>query len=182
MKWYIMVLKKYAVFTGRASQREFWMYTLFSIIFSIVAQILDKILGLGSDSSSVHYGWISGLYGLAVLVPGLAVTVRRFHDIGKSGWMYARFLIAMFLAVIIMVGYVVYFVLRSGGADAFSSGEVDPAIFTGSFLLVSAAMLFFILGLCIWLLVLLCREGQPHPNRWGVSPLADGTESEIFSQ
>lgn len=85
MNWYLKVLRKYADFGGRARRKEYWMFVLFNLIFAIVAAILDSMLG----SSMLIYG----LYGLAMLIPSLAVTVRRLHDIGKSGWMFLIILI-----------------------------------------------------------------------------------------
>ena len=85
MNWYLKVLKNYAVFSGRARRKEYWMFTLFNIIFSIIAIILDNILGTAIEN--VGYGLFYFLYVLAVLIPSLAVSVRRLHDVGKSGWM-----------------------------------------------------------------------------------------------
>ena len=85
MNWYLKVLKQYADFNGRARRKEYWMFVLFNIIFAIVAVILDNILGIAIEG--IGYGPLYGLYTLAVLIPGLAVAVRRLHDIGKSGWM-----------------------------------------------------------------------------------------------
>ena len=84
MNWYVKVLKNYAVFSGRARRKEYWMFVLFNFIFSVIAMILDNILGLAFEN--VGYGPIYLLYCLAVFIPGLAVSVRRLHDIGKSGW------------------------------------------------------------------------------------------------
>jgi uncharacterized membrane protein YhaH (DUF805 family) len=83
MNWYLAVVKKYAVFSGRARRKEYWMFVLFNIIFSFVATLLDSVIGTTSDSG---YGLLSVLYSLAVLLPTLAVGIRRLHDIGKSGW------------------------------------------------------------------------------------------------
>jgi len=71
--YYTQALKKYAVFEGRANREEFWYFVLFNIIISILIVII-----LGED--------ISNIYSLLVLIPALAVAVRRLHDIGKSGW------------------------------------------------------------------------------------------------
>ena len=85
MNWYIKVLKKYAVFSGRARRKEYWMFVLFNFIFSLVASLID--LGIGILTFAVFgFGLLSILYALAVFVPGLAVSVRRLHDVGKSGW------------------------------------------------------------------------------------------------
>jgi len=79
MNWYLKVLKQYADFNRRARRQEYWMFFLFNIVFSMVAGALDAALGT--------WGAIGGLYTLAILIPSLAVGVRRLHDIGKSGWM-----------------------------------------------------------------------------------------------
>ena len=91
MNWYLAVLKKYAEFNGRARRKEYWMFTLFNFIFLIVALILDNLLG--TAITGVGYGFFYILYALAVLIPGLAVCVRRLHDVGKSGWMFFIILI-----------------------------------------------------------------------------------------
>lgn len=85
MNWYLKVLKQYADFSGRARRKEYWMFALFNLIFIIVAMILDNVLGL--TLGELPYGVFYFLYALAVLIPGLAVSVRRLHDVGKSGWM-----------------------------------------------------------------------------------------------
>lgn len=85
MNWYLYALKKYAVFEGRARRKEYWMFVLFNIIFSMAAGILDSIFGLDFRSGS---GMIESLYGLAVFIPGIAVMVRRLHDVGRSGWFF----------------------------------------------------------------------------------------------
>jgi len=102
MNWYLAVLKKYAVFAGRASRAEYWMFALFNIIFVVVAVILDNVLGTAIEG--VGYGLFYFLYGLAVIIPSIAVAVRRLHDIGKSGaW--------IFIALIPIVGAIWLLVL-----------------------------------------------------------------------
>ena len=78
MNWYLEVLKKYAVFSGRARRKEYWMFVLFNMIISFVLGFVEGIFG--------GPGILYMIYGLAVLIPGLAVSVRRLHDTGKSGW------------------------------------------------------------------------------------------------
>jgi len=87
---YLKVLKQYADFSGRARKKEFWMFTLFNLIFLIVAAILDNVLEITFSimGQSAFYGRLYLIYALAVFVPELAVCVRRLHDIGKSGWNY----------------------------------------------------------------------------------------------
>ena len=86
MNWYLKVLKQYAEFNGRARRKEYWMFVLFNILISIGLFIF---VGIGAVSGSttivsIFYGLYT-LYSLAILLPGIAVTVRRLHDINKSG-------------------------------------------------------------------------------------------------
>ena len=85
MNWYLKCLKQYADFNGRARRKEYWMFVLFNIIISFVLGLVDRLFGTFSSKAGI--GILGVLYSLAVLIPGLAVTVRRLHDIGKSGWM-----------------------------------------------------------------------------------------------
>jgi uncharacterized membrane protein YhaH (DUF805 family) len=108
MQWYLKVLKQYADFSGRARRTEFWMFTLFSILASIVLGLVDALIGTASivsTGSSFVYspGLLGGLYGLAVLIPTLAVTVRRLHDQDKSGWFILLGLIPIVGGIIVLV-------------------------------------------------------------------------------
>ncbi|MGW3321295.1 DUF805 domain-containing protein [Streptomyces virginiae] len=78
MNHYTDVLKKYAVFSGRARRQEYWMFFLFNIAAAIILMILDGVLGT--------YPLLYGIYVAAVFLPNLGVTIRRLHDTGKSGW------------------------------------------------------------------------------------------------
>jgi len=84
MNWYLAVLKKYAEFKGRARRREYWNFVLFNIIISIVLALVDKVTG--SFSAERGFGILGGLYALAVIIPSIAVGVRRLHDTNRSGW------------------------------------------------------------------------------------------------
>ncbi|MFZ3073128.1 MAG: DUF805 domain-containing protein [Thermodesulfobacteriota bacterium] len=101
MNWYLTVLKKYAVFSGRARRKEYWMFFLFNILFSILAAILDNVFGTAIEG--VGYGLFYILYVLAVFIPGLAVSVRRLHDVGKSGWMFLIVFIPIIGAIWLLV-------------------------------------------------------------------------------
>lgn len=101
MNYYIEVLKKYAVFSGRAPRAEYWFFTLFNLIISIVLGFVDGAAGLISQSSGM--GVLGTIYMLAVLLPGIAVTVRRLHDTGRSAWWLLLFLIPLLGALVILV-------------------------------------------------------------------------------
>lgn len=86
MEWYIKVINSYSDFNGRARRKEYWMFTLWNIIFALLASLLDYSFGIVYPL--VGYGPLYIAYALFVLVPGIAVAIRRLHDTGKSGWMY----------------------------------------------------------------------------------------------
>ncbi len=85
MNWYLEVLRKYTVFEGRARRSEYWYFVLFNAVIVLVLWFFDLILG--TRIKDMNIGLFSDLYSLAVLVPSLAVSVRRLHDIGKTGWL-----------------------------------------------------------------------------------------------
>ncbi|MCK9994946.1 MAG: DUF805 domain-containing protein [Candidatus Krumholzibacteria bacterium] len=85
MNWYLEVLKKYAVFNGRARRREYWMFVLINVIVALVLTFIDSQIGLLGESG---YGVLGGIYSLAILVPSIAVSVRRLHDTDRSGMWY----------------------------------------------------------------------------------------------
>lgn len=79
VEWYVKCIKQYATFTGRARRTEFWMFALANFLIAILIGLIGFILNTDI---------LSSLYSLLVLVPNIAVAVRRLHDIGKSGWFY----------------------------------------------------------------------------------------------
>jgi uncharacterized membrane protein YhaH (DUF805 family) len=111
MNWYLQVLKNYAEFSGRARRKEYWMFVLFNLIFIITAGVLDNILGTtfkmdaGYGTQAMPYGWLYMLYALFVVIPSLAVAIRRLHDVGKSGWMILVALIPLIGAIWLIVLY-----------------------------------------------------------------------------
>ena len=102
MSWYLKCMKKYVTFSGRARRTEYWMFLLFNIIFMIVAIVLDNLFK--TTVAGLPYGAIYYIYSLAVFLPSLAVTVRRLHDVDKSGAM-------IFVALIPIVGSIWLLVL-----------------------------------------------------------------------
>jgi uncharacterized membrane protein YhaH (DUF805 family) len=123
MNWYLQVLKKYAVFSGRARRKEYWLFALFNMIFAVVAMIVDNAFGM--TILGLPYGIITVIYSLAVIIPGLAVVVRRLHDVGKSGWM-------IFISLIPIVGAIWLLVLMvtdgDTGENEYGSNPKDEQI------------------------------------------------------
>jgi uncharacterized membrane protein YhaH (DUF805 family) len=95
MNSYLAVLRKYAVFSGRARRQEYWMFFLFNLLFLFIAVYVDQVTGT--------FFIVTSIYSIAMIIPNLAVGVRRLHDIGRSGW----WLLLMFVPV---VGALVLFV------------------------------------------------------------------------
>lgn len=125
MNWYLKVLKQYADFNGRARRQEYWMFALFNFIAIVALLIVGSAIGGALDAPEIAMiPYV--IYVLGVLIPGLAVAVRRLHDQNKSGWYYC-----------------VAFIPLVGG---------------------------------IWLLVLLCTEGDVGPNQYGADPKNPNTE------
>jgi len=110
MEWYLAVLKKYAVFSGRARRKEYWMFFLFNMIIAIALGFIEGLLG--------SPGVIGLLYSLAVLIPGVAVSVRRLHDTGRSGWWLLIALIPLIGAIVLLV-----FMVQEGKDEENDFGE-----------------------------------------------------------
>ncbi|MCW2901117.1 MAG: hypothetical protein JWO67_3382 [Streptosporangiaceae bacterium] len=98
MNWYLAVLKNYAGFSGRARRTEYWMFVLFNVIITVVLNAISMAIKQGSLLGSI--------YGLAVLIPGLAVAVRRLHDTGRSGWW-------LLIALVPVVGVIVLIIFMA---------------------------------------------------------------------
>ncbi len=99
MNWYLKALRNYAVFSGRGQRMEYWMFGLFYLIFAIVLAIIESILGIGGEAG----GLLSGFFLLAMLIPSIAVTVRRLHDTDRSGWWLLIALVPLIGAIIFLI-------------------------------------------------------------------------------
>lgn len=84
MNWYLEVLRNYAVFTGRSRRKEYWYYFLINFLIITALLLIDNLLGTLDQEAGM--GLLSGIYALAVLIPGIAVAVRRLHDTDRTGW------------------------------------------------------------------------------------------------
>ena len=82
MQWFLKCLRKYAVFTGRARRKEYWMFILFSMLGGFAMGLVVAISG----ASDATLDLVAFFYQLFLFVPGLAVGVRRMHDTDRSGW------------------------------------------------------------------------------------------------
>jgi len=152
MEWMLMPLRRYAQFSGRSRRKEYWMFFLFVFIVRFVLIALDSVLGLGGIGRSGN-GLLSAIFSLAVLVPSIAVGVRRLHDTDRSGWWLLVSLLAALPGLVLMV---LSFAL---GMIILGVGMVATSIL---------------------LLVFLCQDGTHGDNRFGPDPKGPNL-TEVFA-
>lgn len=122
MNHYKNALKKYADFRTRARRSEYWYFTLMNAVFVLILSLLDAVLGFGSEDTLGIFG---GLYSLFVIIPSIAVCIRRLHDIGKSGWWICIAIIPFIGALILFI-----FAIRDSqpGANQYGPNPKDKSI------------------------------------------------------
>ncbi len=101
MEWMLMPLKRYTDFSGRSRRKEFWMFVLFVIIVVIVLGIIEGVLGLTGMVGP--YGPLTAIFYLAILIPYVAVIIRRLHDQDKTGWLALLGLIPLVNLVLLVL-------------------------------------------------------------------------------
>ena len=130
MEWMLMPYRRYADFSGRSRRKEYWMFALLQAIIAIVLLIVMFTLGGLSGSGGTSFGPMGMLgagllviWGLATIIPSIAVQVRRFHDQDKSGWM-------VLIGFIPYIGGIIVFVFMclagTAGPNRFGPDPKDP--------------------------------------------------------
>lgn len=152
------VLGQYVGFSGRARRSEYWYWILASTLVSMGLALIEELLGFGDS------GPFSMVYSLAILLPGLAVTFRRLHDTGRSGW----WIIGFYLSIVIVSSVLLYSVLGTmNGVDVDTSRQalfgVFGIIFGLAFVIYAFAILYF-----------LCQDSHVGPNKYGPNPKNEG--------
>jgi uncharacterized membrane protein YhaH (DUF805 family) len=120
MDWMLMPLRRYAQFSGRSRRKEYWMYTLFVVLVSLIAGAIDGALGLAGESG---YGPLGGIFTLATLIPSIAVGIRRLHDTDRSGWWLLIALIPLIGALVLLFFFVSD---GTGGPNRFGPDPKNP--------------------------------------------------------
>lgn len=154
MNWYLATLKKYAVFNGRASRKEFLYFILFNIIVSILLDFVDlaigKLTGFYLDPKS-QTGLLQTLYIFIVIIPSFAVLVRRLHDTGRSGWWILWIFI---LNPILLLMYLVPDFLG-----------IPPRL--------EEPLGILLIGLYLAIFIFTLLPSDPLPNKYGPNPTKD---------
>lgn len=109
MHWYLKALKNYVNFKDRARRKEFWMFYLIDLLIFVGLSVIE----FAADLPAI----LSVLYSLATFLPLLAVTVRRLHDIGKTGWW-------VFIGFIPIIGPIVLLVFNC--LDSVADNQYGP--------------------------------------------------------
>lgn len=141
-------LAKYATFSGRASRSEYWYFLLFHVLASLAATVVDLRV-FGVDPTDRQNGPAASITSLALLLPFMAVSWRRLHDIGRSGWWIGGFWL-------VLIGGIVLALLSVMAGKGAAPG-------LGILLLLGAGSALY--GLVM--LVFLCTRGDAGPNRFG---------------
>ncbi|MDR2840239.1 MAG: DUF805 domain-containing protein [Paludibacter sp.] len=120
MKWYIQALKRYIDFSGRANRKEYWYFVLFNVIFSLTFLMLALFCAAYFlNKGTTFFSNLTILYFVIVFLPSMAVTVRRLHDFGKSGWWY-------FISFIPFIGGVYMVLLLCQQSDYDNNYGAEP--------------------------------------------------------
>ena len=159
MKWFVKCIKNYVNFRGRARRAEYWNFILFSLIFYVVAKILDMMLF--SSNTEV----ITTLFSLFIFLPQLAVQVRRLHDTGRSGMRILWLYIAAFVWIValLITGFSNLAALMSGSIYGMPLSFL-AVLFVGMLTLLAWGIFFF-----MWFII----EGDKGENKYGPDPKAE---------
>ena len=115
MNQFLDVFKKTFVFSGRSRRKEYWLFALDVFIISVVLTIIEMMAGL---EIAPDVGLLSTIFSLIIFIPSLSVAVRRFHDIGRSGWW-------LLLVLIPVLGWIALFVFTLLDSQS-GSNEYGP--------------------------------------------------------
>ncbi|MBX3562143.1 MAG: DUF805 domain-containing protein [Sphingomonas sp.] len=182
MDWMMMPLRRYADFSGRSRRMEFWMWVLFQfILYTALSVVMFAVTGaaiwsasqtndiagaIGAGLGFMLFIMLFGLIWLVLLVPSLAVSVRRLHDINRSGWWVGGYFLA------------------SLGLNTLSFSLLAIAVTSlESAIAAGGVMTLLVMGLFVYALVLLVfffLDGTPGANRYGPDPKGRADAANVF--
>ena len=161
MSGYINAMRRYFEFGGRSSRSEFWFFVLFYVIIIILAAVLDAVI-FGSQGG---IGILYGIVALAHLVPAIAVSVRRLHDIDRTGWWVLFFVLVPIIIPLIAMGAL-------GGSLALMMGS-ETDVFAGMAAMGIGLLVVALVDIVILIVAIIfyATPGTPGPNRFGPPPV-----------
>jgi len=119
MSWFILAWQRATDFSGRSRRKEYWFFNLFNGIVAVFLILFAVPFSAHEKPSMLPLGCLF-VYSLVIVVPGLSVTIRRLHDIGKSGWWY-------FIAFVPLVGGLILFVFTLLDSEPYANQwGLDP--------------------------------------------------------
>jgi len=122
MKWYFKAVRKYAVFAGRARRKEFWTFFLTNLLIALSLRGIDILLGTWNPDD--RFGLVSFIFEVVILIPTIAVSIRRLHDTNRSGWQYL-------ILFIPFIGWIYFLVLMAENSQP-SENRYGPQPKAGS--------------------------------------------------
>jgi uncharacterized membrane protein YhaH (DUF805 family) len=146
MEYMLMPFRRYAEFSGRSGRKEYWMFILLNVIIGCVMGAILAVAGAGAslqDAAAGNYmamfgglGLLYLVWALAVLIPSIAVGVRRLHDRDMSGWWYLGFIVLSIIPLVGFIAAIAFIVIMAlpgtPGANRYGpapDGNVDPEVF-----------------------------------------------------
>jgi uncharacterized membrane protein YhaH (DUF805 family) len=185
--WALRPLKRYAEFSGRSSRAEFWWFWLFVMVvwmvvyFLMIGSVVTASIGQTEPSAGMVgalgvVGILLLLFWVGILIPSIAVQVRRLHDTNRSGWWLGGFYLAYAVYVVLL-----FSILGAGIAAGMAGGataEPPPAL--GPMFVVTMIVGLGMFIYAIVLLVFYCQPGTTGDNRYGPDPYAPGNLEEVF--
>lgn len=185
--WALRPFKRYAEFSGRSSRAEFWwfflaLFLVYMVVwFVFVGAIASTIMANQGNPSVGMFGALGiggilfGLVWLALIIPSIAVQVRRLHDTNRSGWWLGGFYLLYGVYVVLVIGSLGSVMAAAGAGGAASPAPANAAIFTGAMALGLAMFIYMIA-----LLVFYCMPGTTGSNSYGDDPYGANVE-EVFA-
>ena len=172
-------LRKYGDFSGRATRAEFWWWTLAVFIGSVIFSVVDSSITSFVSGDGYAFSPLSSIFSLATLLPGLAVTARRMHDICKTGWWQLAWyaipiMVWMITAVLFFIAIAIAF-STSGDIRAWEFETADFNVMAVAFvpaLIALAVALAVTLAVVVWAVVWMVRPSQDGSNQYGPDPRA----------
>lgn len=150
VQWAFLPLEKFFQFHGRSPRAEYWWFWVLCLVLGVITGLFDELAGLNDPSAPFT---LTTPVSFVLLIPSLAVTVRRLHDINKSGWVMLGYFIALY------VPFILVFLTPVGWILLFTLGETIVWIAVGAMMITAVKFV-----------LLMATDGSPGDNLYGPNP------------